>query len=315
MRTFINALLLTLMTILLLGTAAAQSTEAQVKAQEILKHARARIGTEAQLQALTSLSVTITSRRTIGENHLERDLEYDILLPDKYRRRESRQPFTTITVMQDDNAATYSVPNPTSGGGDVLRENSNHPEAQVRRRADFTRTMLGLLLMAPPAEGVEYLYVGERKDLEGVTDMIDAKGRDGFTVRLYIDRTSHHLVMLTYQGKQLSHAVRAVARMMGNSPTPRPAQDDKKLTTEQQVQRQVERWTEVEKRRKQFEDALAVAPEVEYRWVFGDYKTVKGITLPYHLARLEAGHEYEEWEVSAYRINPKLTMAAFGTKK
>ena len=119
----------------LIGSATAQSTDAQAKAHEVLKQARASIGTDAHLKALTTLSISITSRRTIGETHLERDLDYDIQLPDKYRRRESRQPFTTITVTQDDSLATYSVPNPVSSGGDVLRENSSHPQAQVRRRA------------------------------------------------------------------------------------------------------------------------------------------------------------------------------------
>ena len=313
MRQWIITLLMAMLMASLVGTASAQSTEAQTKAAEILKQARASIGTEAQLKALSSLSVSITSRRTIGETHLERDLEYDIQLPDKYRRRESRQPFTTITVMQDDSAATYSVPNPIGSGGDVLRENSSHPEAQVRRRADFTRVLLGLLLTAPPAEALEYSYAGEHKDLEGVTEMIDVKGRDGFHARLYIDRATHHLVMLTYQAKQLSHAVRTVARLMANTPATRAGQSEKKLTPEEEAQRQVERWAEVEKRRKQFEDALAAAPEVEYRWVFDQHKTVKGLTMPYHLSRMEAGHEYEEWDVSAFRINPKL--AAFGAKK
>ena len=299
----------------LIGSAMAQSTDAQAKAHEVLKQARASIGTDAHLKALTTLSISITSRRTIGETHLERDLDYDIQLPDKYRRRESRQPFTTITVTQDDSLATYSVPNPVSSGGDVLRENSSHPQAQVRRRADFTRTLLGLLLMAPPAEGLEYSYAGEHKDLEGVAEMIDVKGRDGFAARLYIDRATHHLVMVTYQAKQLSHAVRTVARMAGNTAPMRPAGDEKKLTPEQQAQQQVERWAEIEKRRHQFEEALAAAPEVEYRWVFDQHKTVKGLTLPHHLSRLEAGHEYEEWDVTAFRINPKLAMAASGTKK
>jgi hypothetical protein len=315
MRTWMITLMITMLLLFAFDGATSAQTDAHAKANEILRQARASIGSDAQLKALTTLSVSITSRRTIGETHLERDLEYDILLPDKYRRRESRQPFTTITVMQDDQAATYSVPNPISAGGDILRETSNHPEAQLRRRADFTRMLLGLLLTAPPAEGLQYTYAGEHKDLDGVTDMIDVKGRDGFATRLYIDRATHRLVMLTYQAKQLSHAVRAVARMAASSATLRPGQEEKKLTQEQQAQRQVERWTEIEKRRKQFEEALAQAPEVEYRWVFNQHKTVKGLTLPYQLSRQEAGHEYEEWEVSAFRINPKLTGAAFGTRK
>ncbi|HEX4951425.1 MAG TPA: hypothetical protein VFZ34_32505 [Blastocatellia bacterium] len=298
--------------VLLTITAGAQTPEA--KAAQILQQARAAIGTETQLKALKSLSVSITSRRTIGGINLERDLEYDILLPDKVRRRESRQPFTTITVLQDENAVTYSVPNPINAGGDLLRENSSAPQAQARRRADFARMLLGLLLTTPFSERVEYTYAGEHKEPDGTAEMIDVKGPEGFAARLYIEQQTHRFLALSYRDKQLSHAVRAMARLTGNA-SQRASQDNKKLTPEQQAQRQVERWAELEKRRRQFEEALAQAPEVEYRWVFSDHKAVKGLTLPHRLTRTEAGQEYEEWEVNAFKLNPKLSEDIFGIKK
>lgn len=310
MRTLIPT---TMCIFLLSFVALSQSPDPQTKANQILTNARAAIAPEAQLNALQSLSVSYTSSRTIGAAHFESDIEYDILLPDKFRRRESRQPFTTVTVMQDENASTYSVPNPANGG-DALRENSNDPQAQARRRADFTRILLGLLLRTPTEVPVEYSYAGEYKEPDGIADMIDVKGKDGFAARLYLEQKSHRLLALTYRGKQLSHAVRAVARLRGNTPPPRPTAEDKKLTPEQQAQRQVERWAEIEKRRKQFEEALATAPEVEYRWVFSDFKTVKGLNLPHHLAKSEAGNEYEEWEISNFKINPKFTPTTFGLK-
>ncbi len=298
--------------VLLTIATGAQTPDA--KAAQILQQARAAIGNETQLQALKSLSISITSHRTIGGLHLERDLEYDILLPDKMRRRERRQPFTSVTVMQDDDILTYNVPNPVSAGGDLLRENSSEPQAQIRRRADFARVLLGLFLMTPFAEGVEYSYAGEHKEIAGTADMIDVKGPDGFAARLYIEHQTHRFLGLTYRAHQLSHAVRTMAQLVGNAASRRPPQDNKKLTPEQQAQRQVERWAEIEKRRKQFEEALAQAPEVEYRWEFSDHKTVKGFTLPHRLTRLEAGQEYEEWEISAFKFNPNLT-ATFGGKK
>jgi hypothetical protein len=311
MRTLIPV---TICLFLLSFVALAQAPDQQAKAAQILAQARAAIGSEAQLKALKSLSASITSRRTIGGTHLERDIEYDILLPDKVRRRESRQPFTQVTVMQDDNAVTYNVPNPVSAGGDLLRENSSDPQAQARRRADFARMLLGLLLTTPYAEGVEYRYAGEHTEPDGTAELIDVKGPEGFAARLYIDRQTHRLLVLTYQGKQLSQAVQTMARLAGKAAPQRAPQENKKLTPEQQAQRQVEQWAAAEKRRKQFEEALAQAPEVEYRWEFSAYKPVKGLTLPHRVTRSEAGHEYEEWEVSAFRLNPKLTAATFGIK-
>lgn len=302
----------TIAVLLLTAMPIAQTPDA--KAEQILQQARAAIGSESQRKALKSLSVSITSRRTIGGTQLERDLEYDILLPDKVRRRESRQPFTTVTVVQDDDAQTYNIPNPVSAGGDLLRENGNDPQAQIRRRADFARLLLGLLLLTPFSEGVEYSYAGEHKEPDGTAEMIDIKGPEGFTARLYIEQQTYRLIALTYRSHQLSQAVRAMVQLARSQTPKRTTRDNKKLTQEEQAQQQVERWAEAEKRRKQFEEALAQAPVVEYRWEFSDHKTVKGLTLPHRLTRLEIGQEYEEWEVSAFKLNPNLT-ATFGARK
>ncbi len=310
MRTLIPA---TMCLLALTVGALAQSSDPQTKAQQILLQARAAIASEAQLKSLQTLSVLYTSSRTIGAAYFESDIEYDILLPDKFRRRESRQPFTTVTVMQDENALTYSVPNPASGG-DAFRENSPAPQAQARRRADFTRVLLSLLLRTPSEKALEYRYAGEHNEPDGTAEMVDVKGEDGFAARLYIDQKTHRLVALSYRAKQLSHAVRAMARLAINTPPQRPTQAPKKLTPEEQAQLQVERWAEVEKRRKQFEEALENSPEVEYRWTFGEFKSVKGFTLPHHLTKAEANYEYEEWNISSYKINPKFPPTVFGAK-
>ena len=313
MRT-LTVIFLALLSFTILSPKLQAQSDAQTKAHQILMQARAAIASEAQSKALQSLSVAYTTSRTIGTAHFESDIEYDILLPDKFRRRESRQPFTTVTVMQDESAFTYSVPNPASGG-DVMRENSPDPQAQARRRADFTRMLLSLLLSTPSEVPVEYSYAGEYKEPDGVADIIDVKGNDGFAARLYIEQKTHRLVMLSYKGKQLSHAVRTVARLNGNTSPTRPNADEKKLSAEQQAQRQVERWAEQEKRRKQFEEALAAAPEVEYRWVLSDFKTVKGFNLPHHLVKSEAGYQYEEWEINNFKINPKFVPTTFSLKE
>ncbi len=281
--------------------------QSDAKAEKIVQQARAAISSEAQVKALKTLSVAMTIHRTIGETHMERDIDYDILFPDTFRRHESQQPFTTVTAMQDDSYQTYNIPNAAARAGDVLRENSNDPQAATRRRADFTRVLLGLLLISPSSEPVEYSYVGEFKEPDTLADMIDVKGKDGFKARLYIDQKSKHLLMLTYQSKQLSQAVRTLARQTSSQAKKNAPQE--KLSPEQMAKREAEQWAEVEKRRKMFEEALAQAPEVEYRWEFSDYKNIKGINFPHHVVKSEANHEYEEWDISAFRINPKLQPA------
>ena len=282
---------------------------AQAKAEQMLKQARAAIGSEAQLSALTSLSALLTSHRNAGGTPVARELEYDILLPDKFRRRESTEPFTTVTVMDDDSVSTRSIPNPAaSAGSDPLRENSNYPQAQVRRRADFLRVLLSLLLALPATEAAKYSYAGEwidpdssveKADMPSKADMIDVEAKDGFAARLYLDQKTHRLTALTYRGQQLSYALRATANRMGEAPpiakSASPA-----------VRREA-----LEKRRDLFEVFLSKAPMADYRWVLADYKNVKGVSLPHSLTKSEAGHDYEEWAINEFKLNPKLTAAMF----
>jgi hypothetical protein len=279
------------------------ANEAQAKAAQLLKQARAAIGSEAQLSALTGLSAALTSHRTVGTTQQARDIEYDILLPDKFRRRESSEPFTTVTVMDDDSISTRSIPNPAANaGGDPLRENSNYPQAQMRRRADFLRVLLSLMLALPAAEAAQYSYVGEWREPDGSgdkADMIDVAAKDGFAARLYLDQKTHRLMALTYRGQQLSYALRATANRMESAPS-------LAKTASPAARREA-----LEKRRDLFEVFLSKAPLTDYRWVFADYKNVKGVSLPHALTKSEAGHDYEEWAISLFKLNPKLTAAMF----
>ncbi len=279
------------------------------KAEQVLKQARAAIADPVKLKVLSSLSASVTSQRTINGNPAESEIEYDIVLPDKFRRRENRQPFATVTVIDDDNTATYRVPMDMSNSNQG-RENLNDPLAQARRKDDYTRVLLGWLLVTPAYESVEYSYAGEHKEPDGTADLIDVKSQTGFTTRLYIDQKTGRLLMLTYRGKQLSYATRALAR----SAPPSPPQNEAGLSPAQKESLRQTRAATMERRRKEFEEALTKAPEVEYRWVFSDYKNVKGYMLPHHVVKSEAGHEFEEWTISSFKINPKLNAALFDTK-
>ena len=104
------------------------------KAEQIMNQARAAISNEAQTKTLKTLSVAMTIHRTIGETHLERDIDYDIILPDTFRRHESQQPFTTVTSMLDDSYQTYNVPNPAAHAGDHTAADGDVLLKGVRRR-------------------------------------------------------------------------------------------------------------------------------------------------------------------------------------
>lgn len=289
----------------------AQTPEALSKGEAVIKQARAAIGDDGKLHSLSSLTASGPNRRLIGATPTETEIEYAILFPDKFRRSDIRQPFQTITVMEEDRTYVQRIPNPNTPNinPDPFRD-SNDPQIQARReaarRADFSRFMLGWFLTAPASNPVEYSYAGVTSE-NGITmEMVDAKGQGNFKVRLYLDQKSHRLTMLTYMGRNIS----AVARSMSGTAT-KPALDESKLTPEQKQKMQQQQQAETEQRRKEFQEAVAKAPMVEIRWVFSNYKNVSGLTLPHHVAKYMDGSLYEEWEINKFKINPKITAAMF----
>ena len=66
---------------------------------------------------------------------------------------------------------------------------------------------------------------------------------------------------------------------------------------------------------KEMAEAFEKSPDVDFRWAFSDYKSVGGLNLPHRLTKSEAGTPNEEWEISKYKVNPKLTADKFEKKE
>ena len=310
-----RALMLMLTLSLALSGAAAAQGDPAARAQETLKQARAALGDDAKLKSLQSLSATGNVRRTFGENQVESELELDILLPDKIKIAQNSNFGSNAQVLNAGQVWNEFVPAVSAGGGGGFgggrrMGGGNDPEMQSRmqamQRAEITRLMLGMLLQAPGSVPVEYSFAGEAKAPDGTADVIDVKGPDNFTARLFIDQKTHRLLMLSYKAKQ-------PRMMMGRGPGGpggRPAQ----AGGQGQGQRPEMTPEEIEKRRQERREAFEKAPEVEFRWAFADYKPVNGIQLPHRLTKSEAGTPNEEWQISKYKINPSFKPDRFEKK-
>ena len=51
--------------------------------------------------------------------------------------------------------------------------------------------------------------------------------------------------------------------------------------------------------------AYEKAPEVDYIWNFGDYKSEGGLNLPHSLRKSVGGETNEEWTITKYKFNDK----------
>jgi outer membrane lipoprotein-sorting protein len=304
----------------------AQTADPRAKAEEVLKQARAAIGDESKLKSLQSLSFSGMTRRTFGEMQMESETEYEMIFPDKFKRSDNSQFGSVITALNGDQVWTDRVAGvgmgggPGGGGGGGGRMamlggggggNPNDPQMQERmrnnQRAEFARMMLGLLLITPSSFPVEFSYLGEAKSPDGVADAIVAKGPGDFKLVLYFDQKNHNLLMMSYKGKQFSQMMRRGGPGGGPGGQNRQAGQG-----EQRPQLTPE---EIEKIRKEREEAIAKLPEVEFRWAFGDYKNVNGLNLPHRLTKSEAGKPNEELEISKYKVNPKLSPDKFIKKE
>ncbi|MEP7343401.1 MAG: hypothetical protein ABI977_37095 [Acidobacteriota bacterium] len=329
------------------GSAFAQSPDAKAKADEVLKKARAAIGSESKFKSIQALSAEGTINQNQGDRRIESTLELDMLMPDKVKLSQTMQFGTIVRGFDGTNLWADFVPGVGMGGGPGGGGarfgvggpggpgGGNSAQAtymQQQQRREMVQILLAWFLAAPASSGMQYAYVGEAPGPEGSKlDVVDAKTSDGVSTRLYFNKETYRLVGLSYKAKNLRRAFTggrgpggqagqgAPGGRGGNRPPQAQGTQGGAQPGQAQGQAQGQRpqLTQEERDRmaKERAEAFEKAPEVDYRWAFDDYKSVGGLNLPHRLTKLEAGTANEEWEISKYKINPKLTADKFEKKE
>ncbi|MFZ4793998.1 MAG: LolA family protein [Blastocatellia bacterium] len=337
MRRLICALAILIMTSAL---ALAQGSDA--KAEQILKQARAAIADEGKYKSLVGLQATGTIRQTFGERQMESELEIEMMAPDKIKKSQISTFGTIVTAINGDQLWTDFVPAVGMGaGGGMMRGmggagGAGSPMAtfmQTQQKRELVQTMLGWLMLAPPSSQLQFTFVGEAPGPEGVKlEVIDGKAAEGWSVRLYFNQEDHHLFGLSYKSKQMRRnfgggrpgGQPAQGQQTGQGAQgTRPAQGAQQQPAQpaaqgqqpgQSGQRPQMTPEERERRTKEMMEQLEKSPDVDFRWVFEDYKGVGGFNLPHRMTKIEAGTPNEEWNFSKIKLNAKITADRF-TKK
>jgi hypothetical protein len=242
---------------------------------------------------------------------------------------------------------------PGGGGGMVIiggpggpggPGGANSPMAsfmQLQQRREFYQIMLGWLLIAPSSAQVEFAFLGEAPGPEGSKlNVLEGKGANGFNVRLFFDQQTHQLIGLSYKAKQLrgvmgggrgpggpgggqggqrqqqgAQAGQPGQSGQGGQRPQQGAQAGQPGQGGQQVQRIEISPEERERRMKEFQERFDKAPEADYRWAFAEYKSVGGLNLPHVLTKMEGNTPNEEWKISKFKINPKISPDKFVRKE
>jgi len=294
--------LLPILILVLLSAPAALADDA--RAQQILKQARQAIGGEEQLQKIQGLQIKGQYRRTFGDRQMGGDREISILLPNKYLVEDAMNSGGLSTAMINTRGLNgdKAWSGNSGGGGMVFRimgpggqQASPEQMEEMQRRiysAEFSRYLLAMLLMPPPALAVEYKYAGESEVEDAQADVIDVSGPDNFAVRVFFDKQSHIPLLLSYRGPK--PRVMTMTRQAGSGGTP----EDMKKAREEAM-------------KKMAGENPPAPEEVEFFIRLTDHKKVGGLMLPHKLTFLTESEVSEEFEISKYQVNPQFKADLF----
>jgi hypothetical protein len=291
---------------LVLLAAAPPVQAAAADAAEVLGRLRGALGGEAALERVQRLSLAGSYRRLIGERQMEGDLEIAFELPDKFRRTESFGPDPASPMRRTTGFNGQTPIDSLSGGGPNMvvrmgepRSGMSQEEVQAMRlraaRRDFARLVLALLARSTDAIPLQFAHVGLAESDDGQADVIEATGPDGFTTRLFVDRTTGLPLMLTY--KDVAPRVFAIGGPGApggpgrpGSPGPNSAEVERRM---QELRRQ------------------GPPPPSDITVFLSDHRAVGGVMLPHRIRRAVDGQPTEEWEIAEYRVNPTFKAGTF----
>lgn len=158
----------------------------------VLAQTRTALGGEKRLSAITSFAATGRTQQLRGINLVPIEFEINCQLPDKYARR-------------DEIPAQESDPTRVGFSGDALivqpapSNAATRPARLTAARQDFARLTLGMFASSFSAFPLTFKLTGQAEAPEGKADVIEVKGADGFTARLFVSGVTHLPIMLSWQ--------------------------------------------------------------------------------------------------------------------
>ena len=174
-------------------------------ADAVMAAARAALGGEAKIAAVKTFIATGRTRQVRGENLVPIEFEIQAELPDKYSRRDEfpAQDAGPVTAGFAGDALVLiprPVPPPPKPG--VPAPPPGAQEAMLRgrlmtARQDFVRLLLGMFAGSTPAFPLTYSHVGQAEAPQGKADVIDVKGPNNFSARLFIAGDTKLPIMLS----------------------------------------------------------------------------------------------------------------------
>ena len=309
----------------------------------MLAAARQALGGDKKLTAVKTVTATGRTRQVRGDNLVPIEFEIFVELPDKYVRKDeipaqesgpTASGFNGDELLQDPPpppppAMPAAPPGAPAGAAAAARPNMSAARVTTLKQ-DFTRLALGMFASSFPAYPLTFTYVAEAEAPQGKADVLEGKGPNNFTVRLFISRDTHLPLMVTWTppappqrgrgpmpggGAPGAEGARGAAGARG-APGARV----------RQVQ-QVRRVPQVRRCRGCTGCAGcagcagrtgapgAQAGPPENRLYFADYRDVDGLQFPFRLRRAVGADTIEETTFDRFKLNAKIDPKKFEVRK
>lgn len=280
-------------------------------AAAVLAKAREAMGGEKKLASIRSFTASGETRQVRGDNLIPIVFEINVEFPDKYSRRDETPAVESgysTSGFNGDNL--IQLPQPVAAPPQMMAARPGGPPpptpeqmatmmaAQRKTRVtalkqDFTRLTLGMFAGSFASYPLTFTRVGIAESPQGKADIIEAKGPDNFTARLFISQDTHLPVMLTWAApaRPATGARPGGPAMPGATATAPPAAAGA--------------------------TAPAAAPPAppENRLYFADFRDVDGMQLPFRLRRATGSETTEETTFDRYKLNAKIDPKKFEVVK
>jgi hypothetical protein len=287
------------------GTVSAQTKDPAA----VLAAARQALGGEKKLSAVKSFTATGRTRQVRGDNLVPIEFEIFVELPDKYLRKDeipaqesgpTASGFNGDEWLQDPPPPAAPAPPPAPAGATGPPRNPSAARVATLKQ-DFARLTLGMFASSFPAYPLTFTYVGEAEAPQGKADVLDAKGPNNFTIRLFIGKDTHLPIMVSWTGAPAGRGARP-GGPGGERPSTGSAQGAAPPARERGAPPTGER-------------GAAPAAPVENRLYFADYRDVDGLQFPFRLRRAVGTDTIEETTFDRFKINTKIDSRKFDVRK
>jgi|SRR5215470_6161138 len=269
---------------------ATRKNDEKAQAQQIIERMRESIFGSLPVGNIKGLSLTWKKRRYFRLAGVQEtgETNIDLQLPDKMVIRDlSALPST------GGQTTSYRVLNGTESGADfrsssgeirVIRPPADDDPVKRLQKVRESQAFQLIRLALPPSPDFPLIfsYAGEAKASDGQANIIDVKGPDEFSARLFIDKSTFHLLMMTFtvQGfTTFKMTSRDLKGEKGGIPQNIPV------------------------------------GKIEIKIRCLEYNQVNGVTLPHLVTQEQNGQVTEESELGSFKLNPDFAPDHFDPNK